>query len=151
METILFIGLQGSGKSSFYRERFAATHALVSKDLFPNARDRNKRQMRELEAAWAAGRPVVVDNTNATRADRAAIIAAARTRGSSVAGYYFESKVSECLQRNRIRGNPLPDVAIYATIARLERPRREEGFDALHHVRLVEGGGFDVTEWIEVP
>lgn len=151
METVLFIGLQGTGKSRFYRERFAATHVLVSKDLFPNARDRNARQLRELEAAWGAGRPVVLDNTNATRADRTPVIAAARARGNSILGYYFESKVEDCLRRNRIRGNPVPDVAIYATIARLERPRREEGFDALHHVRLVEAGGFEVTDWINEP
>ena len=151
MELVLLIGLQGSGKSSFYRERFAATHALVSKDLFPNARNREKRQRRELEAAWTAGRSVVLDNTNATRADRALVIAAARARECSVVGYYFESRVEECLRRNRIRGNPVPDVAIYSTIARLERPRREEGFDALHHVRIEDGGGFRVTDWIEEP
>lgn len=151
METVLLIGLQGSGKSSFFGERFAQTHALVSKDLFPNARNRERRQMRELEAAWDTGRSVVLDNTNATRADRAPVIASARARGCSVVGYYFESRVEDCLRRNRIRGNPVPDVAIYSTIARLERPRLEEGFDALHHVRLAPAGGFEVSDWIEDP
>jgi predicted kinase len=148
METVLFIGLQASGKSSFYRERFAATHALVSKDLFPSARDRDRRQRRELEAAWAAGRSVVVDNTNATGAERAALVSAARAAGTSVVGYYFESKVEACLRRNRARPRPVPDVAIYSTIKRLERPRRAEGFDALRHVRIGDQG-FVVTDWID--
>jgi predicted kinase len=32
MELVVFIGLPASGKSSFYRQRFSSTHALVSKD-----------------------------------------------------------------------------------------------------------------------
>jgi predicted kinase len=148
METVLLIGLQASGKSSFYRERFAGTHALVSKDLFPSARRPAERQRRELEAAWAAGRSVVVDNTNATRGERAELIAAARAAGTSVVGYYFESIVEDCLRRNRARAKPVPDVALFSTIKRLERPRREEGFDALWHVRLGEVG-FDVTDWVD--
>jgi predicted kinase len=148
METVLLIGLQASGKSSFYRERFAATHARVSKDLFPSARRPAERQARELATAWAAGRSVVVDNTHATRAERAALIAAAKGVGASVVGYYFESKVEDCLRRNRARAKPVPDVAIYSTIKRLERPRRDEGFDVLRHVRMSKEG-FEVTDWID--
>jgi len=33
LELVIFIGLQATGKSTFYRARFAATHVLVSKDL----------------------------------------------------------------------------------------------------------------------
>lgn len=36
MELIIFVGLQASGKSSFYRARFAANHEHVSKDLLRN-------------------------------------------------------------------------------------------------------------------
>jgi predicted kinase len=32
MELVIFIGLQASGKSTFYHERFARTHVHVSKD-----------------------------------------------------------------------------------------------------------------------
>ena len=57
MDLVLFIGLQGSGKSSFYRERFAATHVHVSKDLWPNARKREARQRRLIAEALDRGRP----------------------------------------------------------------------------------------------
>ena len=43
-ELVLFVGLQASGKSSFYRARFAGTHDLVSKDRFPNNRNPARRQ-----------------------------------------------------------------------------------------------------------
>jgi hypothetical protein len=32
VELVIFIGLQASGKTSFYRACFAATHAHVSRD-----------------------------------------------------------------------------------------------------------------------
>ena len=36
LELVIFVGLQASGKSTFFRERFATTHELVSKDLLRN-------------------------------------------------------------------------------------------------------------------
>jgi predicted kinase len=149
LELVLFIGLQASGKSTFYRQRFEITHAHVSKDRLRNNKHPERRQRALIAKALAEGRPVVVDNTNPTVADRAAVIALAQGCGARVVGYYFESRVQDCLERNRRRqGKELvPDVAIYATIKRLERPRRAEGFDELYHVRLAESGGFEVSEW----
>ncbi len=43
-ELVLFVGLQGAGKSSCYRARFADSHVLVSKDRFPNNRNPARRQ-----------------------------------------------------------------------------------------------------------
>jgi predicted kinase len=63
-ELVILVGLQASGKSTFFREQFAATHEHVSKDLLRNNRTRNRRQRELIEAALWAGRPVVVDNTN---------------------------------------------------------------------------------------
>jgi predicted kinase len=66
MELVVFVGLQASGKSTFFREGFAQTHEHVSKDLLPHNRDKNKRQENILRAALSAGRSVVVDNTSPT-------------------------------------------------------------------------------------
>ena len=69
-ELVIFVGLQAAGKSSFFRERFGATHAHVSKDLMPRAaRDKESRQLGQIEQALLIGRPVVVDNTNPRAAD----------------------------------------------------------------------------------
>src|SRR3954447_25196077 len=101
MEVVVFVGLQGSGKSRFYRASYASTHALVSKDLLRNNRRPQRRQMFLIEEALREGRSVVVDNTNPTAEDRAAIIGLARRYEAGVTGYFFESRLGECLERNR--------------------------------------------------
>ena len=37
-EVVVFIGLQGAGKSTFHAQRFAESHVLISKDRFRNNR-----------------------------------------------------------------------------------------------------------------
>jgi predicted kinase len=149
MDLIIMIGLQASGKSSFCR-RFAETHLIISKDLFPSARHPQRRQMRELEAALASGRSVVVDNTNPEVEDRKLLIEAAKAVCADVIGYYLESKVEESLQRNSLRPEKkrVPDVAIFSTIKRLARPSRQEGFDRLYHVRMAPDDAFLVENWL---
>jgi predicted kinase len=151
MELVLFIGLQGSGKSSFYRERFAATHVHVSKDLWPNARKREARQRRLIAQALAEGRSVVVDNTNPLVEERAPLIALGRERGARVVGYAFESDLEVCLARNagRVGRARVPDKALHITWRKLRWPSYAEGFDALFHVRVDPEGGFHVREWRE--
>lgn len=146
MDVALFIGLQASGKSTFYADRFAGTHALVSRDRFRNNAHPSRRQAQLLAEALAAGRSVVVDNTSPTVADRAAIIVIARQYGARVVGYRFESSVAESRERNRGRVGParVPDVAIYATAKRFEPPTYAEGFDRLYAVRIAGDGAFAV-------
>jgi predicted kinase len=136
-ELIIFVGLQGAGKTTLYNERFAATHVHVSKDLMPNARDREARQMREIEAALKAGRSVVVDNTNPTPALRAPLIAAGKRCVAHVVAYYFEMPVRTAVARNAQRTGRarVPNVAIFVTQKKLVPPSAEEGFDEIHIIR----------------
>ena len=145
VELVIFVGLQASGKSTFFRERFAATHEHVSKDLFPNNRNRNRRQTRLIVAALESERSVVVDNTNPMPSDREPLVEIAREFGAGIVGYYFESGVRECLARNARREGTsrVPDVAVYATAKRLVPPSRVEGFDELFCVRP-SGPAFEV-------
>jgi predicted kinase len=150
-ELVLFIGLQAAGKSSFYRNRFAGSHDLVSKDRFPNNRYPARRQRQLVQEALGAARSVVVDNTNPTVEDRAELIALAHRFGAAVIGYYFESRLADCLERNRLREGKsrVPDLALYATRKRLCRPSFTEGFDRLHYVHLLGDGLFEIQEWRE--
>jgi len=145
-ELAILVGLPGSGKSSFYRERLQATHELVSKDLMPSVRDRGARQALLVDQALAAGRPVAVDNTNPRRADRAPLIAAARAHGARVVAYVLATPVKECLARNHGREGRarVPPVAIHTVAKRMESPSLAEGLDAIYYVRA-EGGGFEVV------
>lgn len=144
---MLFVGLPASGKTTFYQQRFSATHAHISKDLWPSSVKKGPRQTRELGAAFAAGRPVVVDNTNPSVADRVEVIALAREFGARVIGYYFSATTREAIGRNRGREGKarVPDVAIFTTAKRMVPPTREEGFDELYRVAIGEDGGFDVS------
>lgn len=139
-ECVILIGLPASGKSTFYRERFAGTHDHVSKDLMRNARRPEERQQRLIAASLASGRPVVVDNTNPRRADRAPIIDTARRYGAEVVAYVFDTEAGDALRRNRARpgSERVPDVAIFTVRKRLEQPDYSDGFDRIYHVRLHE-------------
>jgi predicted kinase len=144
---VVFVGLPASGKSTFYRQRFAATHSHVSKDLWPKSADKSARQAREVRAALAAGAAVVVDNTSPTVADRAEVIRIARELGARVVGYYFAATTRESIGRNRGREGQarVPDVAIFTAAKRMVVPTRDEGFDELMRVVILPDGAFEVV------
>lgn len=146
-ECVIFVGLPASGKTTFYRQRFAATHRHISKDLWPNAARKDERQARELRAALGSGQPVVVDNTSPAVADRAAIVAVARALGARVIGFYFAAATREAVGRNRGREGRerVPDVAIFTTAKRMTVPTQGEGFDELYRVTIGPEGSFEVT------
>jgi predicted kinase len=131
IELIIFSGLPAAGKSTYYRERFAATHVHVSKDLMPKTRRSESHQRLEIEAALKAGKSVVVDNTNPSPDVRAPLIAIGRRHGARIIAYYFDAEVKTALARNRFREGTerVPDVAIFATRKKLVPPVIEEGFD----------------------
>jgi predicted kinase len=148
MEVVVLVGLQGSGKSTFYRTYYASAYVLVSKDRLRNHRRPGRRQMQLIEEALREGRSVVVDNTNPTEEDRAPIIALARAHGAEVVGVSFESKLEDCLARNRQRvgRDRVPDRALYITRARLRAPSLGEGFDRIYRVRPAPDGEFIVSD-----
>src|SRR5712692_3633605 len=141
LELIIFVGLQGSGKTTYYHEHFAATHVHVSKDLMLNARNREAMQMKQIDEALGAGRSVVVDNTNPTRESRAPLVAAGRRRGARIVGVYFDPHVPTSITRNRRREGRarVPDVAIFITKKKLVAPAVEEGFDEVRVVMSADG------------
>jgi predicted kinase len=146
-EVVILVGLPGAGKTTFFRQRFADTHAHVSKDLMTNNRRPGHRQARLIAEALAAGRSVVVDNTNASRAERADIFVAARRHGARVVGYLFDCTPKECLARNALREGKarVPAVGVFATAKRLQLPDADEAFDALYVVRPLPGPSFDIV------
>jgi predicted kinase len=130
-ELIIFVGLQASGKSTYYHTHFAATHVHVSKDLMKNTRDRDAKQEAMIEKALGEGRSVVVDNTNATPAVRAPLVALGRRHGARVLAFYFETTVRDAVARNRLREGKarVPDVAIFVAAKKMVPPGFQEGFD----------------------
>ncbi len=133
-QAIIFTGLQGSGKTTYYKAHFADTHEHVSRDtlLTPS------REAAVINECLRAGRSFVVDNTNATRAIRAPLIQQAKAAGFQVHSYFFEIPVRTAIGRNNHRKDkkPIPVPAILRTAKYLEPPSLDEGFD---QVRTIKG------------
>lgn len=142
VELVVFSGLQASGKTTFYRERFATTHVHISKDAWQNARNKERRQRRLVDEHLRAGRSVVVDNTNPTPSEREPLIAIGRAIGARLIGYSFVVTVEDALRRNAARQGRarVDDVGIYSVAKRLVAPSDLEGFDARFEVRLGDAG-----------
>ena len=135
VDCAILIGLPAAGKTTFYRQRLSTTHLHISKDLLPRgARDKQQRQDAAIRRALAAGQSVAIDNTNVSKAERAAIIALAREYGARVTGYYLEVSTRAAVARNEGREGRgrVPKVAIFTAAKRLESPDLSEGFDELH-------------------
>ena len=125
------VGLQGGGKSTWVGAHLAATHVVVSKDHWPNARRREARQQRVVAELLAEGRSVVVDNTNPAPEDRAVLIALARQAGVRVRAVRVDTPLDVCLARNAAREGRahVPPAGLHGTHARLVPPSTDEGFD----------------------
>jgi predicted kinase len=149
MEAVIFIGIQGSGKSTFYQERFFATHVRISLDLLKTrARERDL-----LDLCLRSGQPFVVDNTNVRASDRAPYIEAAKRAGFRVEGYLFETDLREAIRRNNGRSGKaaIPVPGVVRAFKALERPTYGEAFDRLYVVSPGADGRFEVTPCEETP
>ena len=147
MEAILLIGIPGSGKSSFYKERFYATHLRINRDMLKT----RERESALIEACLKINQRFVLDNVNATRADRGKIIAAAHTARFRVIGYFFQISTRAAVARNKERSGKaqIPLVGIFGAYKRLEPPSREEGFDELFVVTIGSDRNFVVNAALE--
>ncbi len=146
-QCVLLMGLQCSGKTLFYRQRFAETHVRLSIDMLRT----RSREKRFLDTCLAALQNFVVDNTNPTAVERARYLGPAKTAGFRTVGYYFATGIPECLRLNASRPPScrVPDAAIYGTARRMQPPVPAEGFDELYVVRRQPLGDFVVREWTE--
>jgi len=145
MQLIVFIGLQGCGKSTFYLRHLVDTHIRLNLDML---RTRH-REMLLFNACIEAKQPIVIDNTNPTVEERSRYIAPARTAGFGVVGYYFQSLIEDCKRRNmqREERRVVPLAGLLGTYTRLTVPTHKEGFDELKYVRIDEAGQFVLEEW----
>lgn len=141
----IMMGIQGSGKSTFC-SIFLSDAVRINLDTLHT---RNKEALL-IADCQRKGCDYVVDNTNPTREDRARYIPVAREAGYRVIGYFLQSRLQECIQRNNQRSGKerIPSKAIAMTSNKLEMPSRSEGFDELYFVTN-DGETMSISEWRE--
>jgi predicted kinase len=132
-EAIIFVGLQGAGKTSYFNQHFSATHEHISRDVQKTL----GRELALMRDCLSAGRSFVVDDTNATRASRAPFVREAKAAGFKLVVYYFDTPVRTAIGRNNHRKDkkPIPVPAILRAAKTLQPPATEEGFDRVHFVK----------------
>ena len=145
MIAIILIGIPASGKSTFCKDRLFNSHVRINLDMLKT----RHRENLIFQACLAAKQPFVIDNTNASVAERKRYIALSKETGFQVDGYYFCSRIQDSLERNRQRevAAQIPDKGVLGVAGRLELPSFAEGFDKLWYVKIDGAGGFVVEEW----
>lgn len=145
MEAVIFIGIQASGKSTFYREHFLDTHIRINLDMLKT----RHREKLIFQACLEAKQNCLIDNTNPTLAERQRYIPAAKKHNFTIIAYYFPPDLSACKRRNELRSNEqkIPVVGIISTYKKLEKPNYQEGFDRIYTVKIDSNYSFIVEEY----
>lgn len=142
---IVLMGLQASGKTSFF-ERHLKDRGYVHINL--DTQKTRNRELLEVTRCLESGLSYVIDNTNPTKEDRRRYIEPAKDKGYHLVGYFMQSKLADCLERNNRRERQVPKKGILATFNKIEMPSLDEGFDELNFVSI-EDGEFRISKWIE--
>ena len=93
------MGIQASGKSSYYLLNLAHGHLRINLDMLRTLHC----EKIIFEAGLASKTKMAIDNTNPTLADRALYIASTQAAGFEVVGYFFETELKGALLRNHLR------------------------------------------------
>jgi predicted kinase len=145
MQAVILIGVQATGKSTYFKERFIDTHVRINLDML---RTRHREGIL-LNACLQSKQSFVVDNMNLLIEDRKRYILPAKAAHFEVVGYYFQSGISDSLRRNQLRTGrqKILEVGIRAAHNKLQIPTLDEGFDKLYYVKIDSSDSFIVDEW----
>ena len=143
---VIIIGIQGSGKSTFYNKFLKDEFVRINLDTLKT----RHREKLLIEECIENKKSFAVDNTNPTRLDRERYIPLAKAAGYRIVGYFMQSKIRECIERNNKRQGKerIPEGAIVCTSNKLEMPSYDEGFDELYFVAN-DGETMSILKWRE--
>lgn len=81
---------------------------------------------------------IVIDNTNVNKHSRKKYIELAQHNKYEIIGYYFESNIQKCLERNKNRKDSINEIGIKSKYKELEKPLFEEGFNKIFSVKIID-------------
>lgn len=140
MRLVLMVGLPGSGKTTWLRERGLSAissdsvRAMLTGDETDQSLNRLVfRTMRHMaRARLEAGAEITyIDATALTRWERRCWVRFAELNGCDVEAVIFEAPLEECLRRNAARERVVPREAMERMAQRWERPTLAEGFSKI--------------------
>jgi len=146
---ILFVGLPGSGKTTFYeshRSHFPEKHIYLSLDRFRKLITGQDyvRNFEPFVKSWIdptrlylldQGVDVVFDATNVSRHLRMSWIQLAKEFKYEVECYYFNVSWQTLLERDEHRAKSVGSEVLRRMSENFEEPTLFEGFDAIHEVK----------------
>ncbi len=140
---VIFVGVQGAGKTEFYDRYFSDAYTRISLSEI-GTRQAERLIIRD---CIAQGESYVLDSQNLTREDRRRYFSRAHEAGYRIIGYYFPSTTKESLERAKLTHDKNAHRRQKKAFDRLEPPEYNEGYDELYTVTIGRGGEY-ITERI---
>lgn len=132
----IFVGLQASGKTTFYNKYFSDRYLSLSLDILKT----RHRENILLYACLSSKTNFIIDNTNPTIKERKKYIDTIRKHKFKyqIECYYFNSDIEDCIKRNRCRIKipKVPDIALRYVNKNLQIPTYDEGFDTIFDISI---------------
>jgi predicted kinase len=135
MELIILIGLQASGKSTFFRAKFKKSHTIISNDLLKA----KNGEWKLIDSCLETNQNMVIDNTNYSIEKRKAYIDKVKPHHYKIIGYYFEMDFARSIKWNKEREKSkiIPYKGIHMIFKKMEIPTLSEGYDELYCIDYV--------------
>lgn len=133
MELVIFIGIQGAGKSTFYKTHLMDTHIRLNGDMLKS----RHREHILFKACLESKTKTVIDKTNPTADIRKPYIDLAKQYQFKVIAYYFDTPFDIAKDRNNKRTgkNKVPEVGLKSVAKQLTFPTFDEGFDEIYIIK----------------
>jgi len=116
-ELIVFVGMPGSGKSTYYRKNLK-DHIHIEQDKIGT----RKNLLKELDKSLLTDKSIVIDSTNPLQENRLEYYEKAKKHNYNIKVLYF---LVNGTGFNKLREKPVPDIVYHIYFKKLEPPNIE--------------------------